>query len=238
MQIIWGKTQTIYMKKSIIVINLLLCFALASCSKSVNSDLNTGPSLPNNEDLIGIDYTADRANLKVQIVGDGSIPPYKFDGLQPYFDNTGATMFPMTHFEELFKGKVSYEISNNNLTITKNVLDAITVVSVTTDSNILILDEKEIVMNTTPVQKDGTIYIPLEFVGRALSYGVYWNDRLEEVKFYQYTSVYIYLWNKNEDSSSSGLRYSYIISGDRNVDVSKITSNALSDFKKIRETLK
>ena len=204
---------------------------------SENNDLPTESNIINYENMPAFNYTADRAKLEVKIVGDSTLPPYSFDGSQPYFDETGATMLPMTHFNELFEGNVSFEIDNDKVTITKNVLDVITVVSITADSNILIRDEKEITMDTMPIQKNGTIYIPLEFVGHALNYDVYWNDRLEEVNFYQYTSVYVYQWNENEDSSSSGIRYSYTISGGRTVNISKIKSNAFSDFSNILEVL-
>jgi len=217
--------------------NIVESETIATETTSENNDLPTESNIINYRDLSKLNYNADRAELEVKIDGDGSRPPYSFDGLQPYFDKTGATMLPMTYFNDLFEGNVSYEIDNDKVTITKNVLDVITVVSITADSNILIRDEKEIIMDTTPIQKDGTIYIPLEFVGYALSYRVYWNDRFEKVAFYQYTSVYVYQWNENEDSSSSGLRYSYMISGDRTSDVSKMKSNAFSDFDNIREML-
>ena len=131
-------------------------------------------------------------------------------------------MFPMVYFNELFSGDVSYEIDGDKVTITKNVLDVITVVSVSADSNILLRDGLEFDMNTTPVQKDETIYIPLEYVGRALSYDINWYDRPESIEFCPYTSVYIYVWNKNKNSSPSGLRYSCIVSGDYTLDMDTI----------------
>lgn len=215
-----------------------LCCIMASCSNSGNDDSYAIANAPSFEDMPDFDYAADRTQMQVQIDGDGSVPPYRFNGLQPYFDEMGMTMFPMVHFNKLFDGNISYKIDGNKVTFTKNVLDIVTVVSVTADSNIMLRDGQEIIMNTTPVQKDGTIYIPLEFVGNALSYGVWWDDRLESVKFYQYTSVYIYVFNENENSSSSGLRYSYIISGDYTVDMSKIMANTTSDYNNILALLK
>ena len=217
--------------------NIVESETIATETTSENNDLPTESNIIHYKDMPAFNYTADRAELEAKIAVDGFYSSYSFDGLQPYFDQTGATMLPMTHFNELFKGNVRYEIDNDKVTITKNVLDVITVVSITADSNILIRDEKEIIMDPAPIQKDGTIYIPLEFVGLALSYGVSWYNRLEEVGFRQYTSVYVYQWNENEDSSSSGIRYSYTISGDRTVDFSKIKSNAFSDFDNIREVL-
>jgi len=215
---------------SFIITLFLLCCVLVSCT--VKSDT------PNYEELPELDYTADRANKEVNITGDGSIPNYIFYGLQPYFDQTGATMLPMVHFDELFQGNINYKIDDNTVTITKNVLDVITVVSVMADSNILIRDGKEIVMNTTPVLKDGTLYVPLEFVGQALGYGVYWDEILEWVQFYQYDSVYVYIWNENEDSSSRGIKYSYIISGDHTEDMDKIKTNVTSNFDDVKAVLK
>ncbi|MCL2142339.1 MAG: copper amine oxidase N-terminal domain-containing protein [Methanimicrococcus sp.] len=175
--------------------------------------------------------------MEVKIEDEG-YPPYKFDDPQPYFDQTGATMFPMDYFNDLFKGNVSYEIENNTVIITKRVLDVRTVVSVTADSNILIRNGQEIEMNTMPVQLDGTFYIPLEYVGSALSYGVYWNDRRNVVSFHQYESVYVYVWNENEKSLPFGVRYSYMVSGDHTSDMTLITANPTSDYRKVRAVLK
>ena len=215
----------------IMVLLLALCCIPISC-------LNVGKedsSLPSSADMQDFDYAADRVKLKVQIMGEGSL--YSFDGLQPYFDEKGMTMLPMVHFDELFKGNVSYEIGEDSVTITKNVLDVITIVRVSADSHIMLKDGQEIKMNTMPVQKDGTIYIPLEHVGDALGYEVLWNTKFKEVRFDQYTSVYVYLWNEDDNSSSSGLRYSYIISGDYTLDMAMIKVNATSDFENVREVL-
>lgn len=91
---------------------------------------------------------------------------------QPFVDQSGRTMFPLVHFDELFRDRLSYEINDNTIIITKNVLDVITVVSVTIDSNILIRNGVEIVMDACPIQRGEVIYIPLRWVGESLGYRV------------------------------------------------------------------
>ena len=229
------------MKKiSLTVVCLAMLLVASGCkgSGAGNSDSSAGASTAYIEFLQDFDYKT-RAHMKVQIKGEGyPVPEYSFSGLQPYFDEMGLTMFPMVHFDMLFEGNVSYEIEGGKVTITKNVLDVITIVSVSTDSYIILKDGQEIWMRTKPVQKDGTIYIPLEFVGKALGYGVKWRDWDGKIQFGQYTSVYVYFWNEDEESSPDGLRYSYIISGDYTTDMSEISKNATPDYEEIRAVLK
>ena len=93
----------------------------------------------------------------VRISGGSSEGQLSFSRLQqypqPFVDQNGRTMFPLVHFDELFRDGLSYKIDDNTITITKNVLDVITVVSVTIDSNILIRNGEEIVMDTCPIQR-------------------------------------------------------------------------------------
>ncbi|MCL1809641.1 MAG: copper amine oxidase N-terminal domain-containing protein [Clostridiales bacterium] len=214
----------------------ILCCSLLSCSGGVNEDLFAISDSPYFEGMPDFSYTAEREHKEVQIVGNRS-SRYSFDGLQPYFDQTGATMFPMVHFDELFTSQESYEIDGDKVTITKNILGVETVVSVTAGSNVLLRDGQEIAMATTPVKKDGTIYIPLEFVGRALSCGVGWWSSDNEVHFSPYTSICVYVWNEKENSSLRGLRYSYTISGDYTVDMPRIAANATPSYRKVRSVI-
>lgn len=157
---------------------------------------------------------------------------------QPFIDQSGRTMFPLVHFNEIFKDGLSYEINNRTITITKNVLGVITVVSVTIDSNILVRNQKEIAMDAVPIQRGEIIYIPLRWVGESLGYRVSWRDDPSQwwpggsVEVNQFTSFYAYVWNENEGSSSSGLRYSYLIS-EPAIDLSEIKTNATSNFEEV-----
>lgn len=161
---------------------------------------------------------------------------------QPFIDQSGRTMFPLVHFDELFRDGLSYEIDDNTITITKNVLDVITVVSVTIDSNILIRNGVEIVMDTCPIQRGEVIYIPLRWVGESLGYRVSWKDRRSqwwpggEVEFDQFTSFFVYIWNESEDSLFNGLRYSYCISSEA-ADLSEIKTNSTSDFEDVFDVI-
>jgi len=216
---------------------MFCCFAAcadAGAGKPVSSAIT---ALPGGDYVPGFYYSPDRANKQVRIEGDGSTS-YRFEGLQPYFDENGFTMLPMVHFEVFFSGQVSYEMDGGRVTITKNVLDVITVVSVTAGSNILLRNGQEIVMDTMPVQKDETIYIPLEYVGDALGYGVYWNERQECVKFYPYTSVFVFIWNESEDSLDGGLRYAYTISGNKPADMALVMANPAASFREVCAVLK
>ena len=98
---------------------MLIAAICAACALGAGA---TPPPIENSHAISGMpsfenipDFdSATRTKMEVQIVGDGSIPPYSFDGLQPYFDQKGMTMFPMVHFNKLFEGNVSYEIDGNN----------------------------------------------------------------------------------------------------------------------------
>lgn len=154
---------------------------------------------------------------------------------QPFIDQNGRTMFPLNYFNEIFRDGVSYEINNNTITITKNILDVITVVSVTIDSNILIRNNKEMIMDTVPVQKGEIIYIPLSWIGESLGYNVFWREGI--VEFHQFTALFVYVWNENKDSSPNELRYSYLISEDSD-DLSVIKKNATSNVEEIYAVMK
>ena len=162
---------------------------------------------------------------------------------QPFVDQNGRTMFPLVHFSELFRDGLSYEIEDNTITITKNVLDVITVVNVTIDSNILIRNGEEIVMDTCPIQRGEVIYIPLRWVGESFGYGVSWKESRNQlwpggdVDFYQFTSFFVYVWNESEDSSPDGLRYSYCINSEA-ADLYEIKANSTSDFEEVFDVIK
>ena len=64
---------------------------------------------------------------------------------QPFVNENGRTMFPILYFDEIFRDGLSYDINDNTITITRNILDVITTVSVTIDSNVLIRNGEEIV---------------------------------------------------------------------------------------------
>lgn len=95
---------------------------------------------------------------------------------QPFVNENGRTMFPILYFDEIFRDGLSYDINDNTITITRNILDVITTVSVTIDSNVLIRNGEEIVMDTVPIRIGETIYIPLWWVADSLGYGVLWRD--------------------------------------------------------------
>ena len=225
---------------SVILTVITVSVFLMGCKNPSDNPVSSAES--NNSSMessvFDFDYATGRVKKKVKIVGDSSDLLYSFSGLQPYFDSAGMTMLPMVHFEELFKGDVSYKIAGNEITITKTVLGIINVVVVTIDSNIMTVDGEKIEMKTTPVKKDGTIYIPLEYLGTALKYGVGWNTGVDEVTFYQYASVYVYVWNEDENSAESDLRYSYSISGDQLVNAALMTANPTRNFGDIKEILK
>ena len=183
----------------------------------------------------------------VRISGGSSEGQLSFSKLQqypqPFVDQSGRTMFLLVHFSELFRDGLSYKIDGDTITITKNVLDVVTTVSVTIDSNILIRNGEEIVMDACPIQRGEVIYIPLRWVGGSLGYGVSWKDSRNQmwpggdVDFYQFTSFFVYVWNESEDSSPDGLRYSYCISNEA-ADLSEIKANSTSDFEEVFDLIK
>jgi len=64
---------------------------------------------------------------------------------------------------------------------------------------------------TVNIRLFSSLFLQFECVGNALGYGVWWNDKQQVVKPYQYDSVYVYVWNESENSSRKGLRYSYYV---------------------------
>ena len=162
---------------------------------------------------------------------------------QPFVDQNGRTMFPLMHFDEIFREGLRYTADQNTITITKTVLDVTTVINMTIDSNVLIKNDKEIIMDTTPIEVGEVVYISLRWVGEALGYSMSWWDRHDrkwpggEVRFMQCESAFIYTWNENEDSSPEGLRYSYSIC-EPAADSTEIKANATSDLGQVIDVIK
>ena len=158
---------------------------------------------------------------------------------QPFIDQNNNVMFPLIYFDYLFRDGLSYEVNYDTITITKNVLDVITVVSITIGSNILTRNKEEIIMDTFPIKRNEIIYIPLIWVGEALDYRISRDDERASsnwggwVEFNQFTSIFIYIWNEYKDSSPEGLRFSYIISGEDISDLYDIKARATSDFEEV-----
>ena len=175
------------------------------------------------------------AIMRVGITDGSGGRRFDFGELYPFIDKSHVTMFPLVHFDLLFRDGLSYEVYGDTVTINKNVLDVITTVKVTIGSDILIKNGEEIEMNTSPIRKDGTIYFPLECVGSVMGYSLLSDDRFFDMRlrFIQFTSVFIYIWNENEDSSPDGLRFSYLISGQNYSDLDKIKANSVSDFEEV-----
>lgn len=150
---------------------------------------------------------------------------------QPFVNEAGRTLFPLTYFDEIFRDGLSYDMTGDAIAITKNVLGTIAVIELNINSNILVKNGEEIVMDAAPVRSGDVVYIPLRAVGEALGYSVTWRNITSEswpggaVNFEQFTSCFIYIWNENKDSSPDGLRYSYFI-GDEIADISEIKANA------------
>lgn len=94
---------------------------------------------------------------------------FNFSRLQqyphPFVNENGRTMFPILYFDEIFRYGLSYDINDNTITITKNILDVITTVSITIDSDVLIRNGEEIIMDTVPIRMGDSIFIPLSCDG-------------------------------------------------------------------------
>ena len=113
---------------------------------------------------------------------------------QPFVNENGRTMFPILYFDEIFRDGLSYDINDNTITITKNILDVITTVSITIDSDVLIRNGEEIIMDTVPIRIGETIFIPLrcdgyDIVIEGVKNGVYhivnrWRPTENDPSFY------------------------------------------------------
>ena len=173
--------------------------------------------------------------MRVGITDGFGGPRFNFEAPLPFIDANIVVMFPLVHFDLLFRDGLSYEVHGDTVTITKNVLDVTTIVSVTVGSNMLTRNEEKIEMPAVPIRKDGTIYFPLESVGESMGYVLLSDDRFEDrrLRFIQFTSLFVYVWNEYEDSSPEGLRFSYVISGEDITDISEIKERATADVEEI-----
>jgi len=153
----------------------------------------------------------------------------------PFIDHNDAAMFPLLYFDLLFREGLNYEVYGDMLIITRNVLDVTTTVSLTIGSNIIARNGYEIEMGTTPVRKNGTIYFPLDWVGRAMGYNIIRDDRFgfDRIRVEQFRAMSIYAWNEYQDSSDEGLRFAYVLSGQDIIYISEIKANYTTDFEEV-----
>lgn len=158
--------------------------------------------------------------------------PIDFGDAKPLVNGAGRTLIPASSIDNVFQGGISYVIEDDTITITQNGFEYITIVKITVGSNILYKNDTEIEIDTTPSYINDQIYIPLRAVGEVLEHFVYWNERLNEIDV-TYDSVEIYMWNENQDSSDSGLRYAMFQGSLKQKEISEIQERAVSDFGEI-----
>ena len=185
--------------------------------------------------IIAVPVAASDDVMRVGITDGFGGHRFNFEAPLPFIDENLVAMFPLVHFDLLFRDGLNYEVHGDTVTITKNVLDITTVVSITVGSNILTRNEEKIQIPAVPIRKDGTIYFPLEYVGEAMGYRLLSDDRFEDrsLRFIQFTSFFVYVWNEYENSSPEGLRFSYVISGENIINISEIKERSTADVEEV-----
>jgi|GEM_PF-1055993 len=215
---------------------LPLRFPLESVGYSLNWNSETQTVVISSNPMPDILQQVAGTNLSPISITDDTSGAFNFTNPQPLVDEERRVMFPLAHFDMLFRTGLSYEIDGDTVIITKNILNVITTVRVTVGSYIMLLNEEEIEMDVTPIRLEEVIYIPLGFVGSALGYRLTpWDDRFDDgyLRFIQPTSMFIYVWNENEDSLPEGVRFSYVISGQNITELAEIKARATADFEEV-----
>lgn len=137
------------------------------------------------EKVIAVTRAGDR--IGVHIVDDAlynaqeqSYPSVEFaENAKPYIDENGRTQVPIRAVSEAMKFQVDWDGTEQKITLTK---DGKTVVMHIGDTKITVSDsyfDRVIDMDTAPLIKNDTTFIPLRHAGEALGYKVDYTEAEE-----------------------------------------------------------
>ena len=177
-------------------------------------------------------FRQSQSSFRIYLNNTGGYPII-FGRYQPIMDQNGMVLVPVSSIPNVFQGGISYSVDGETVTIKQNGFERSTTVKVTIGSNIMYKDDVAIEMESAPMMHLEQIYIPLQPVGEAMEHRVYYDARQNHFAIL-YCAVTIYVWNENEDSSESGLRYAIFQGVDLEREFSEISSRAVSDFEEIK----
>ena len=126
---------------------------------------------------------------------------------QPYINEQDRTMVPVNELDKMFTTIISVSVSEPDITVVKELLGQKTNVVLQIGSDVLYCNGEPVQMDTTPVSIDGTIYVPLKFIGDALDFFVHWAEGTNMVTV-EAQIAQIFIWNESESTDPAGIRYS------------------------------
>lgn len=97
--------------------------------------------------------------------------PVTFTDAKPFVDANNRTQIPVRAVAEMLDCSVDWNGDNKTATITNENGD---IIKLTLDSDIMIVSDKQIKMDTAAIIKDNRTYIPVRFVAEALGMEVEW----------------------------------------------------------------
>jgi hypothetical protein len=106
---------------------------------------------------------------------DSSYEPYS---MLPYIDR-GVTMVPVRFISEQLDANVSFDPDTQEVTIMDEARN--TIVVLTLQSNIALLNSKTVKLDSAVRNRDGTTYVPLKFIANSLGAEVLWDKEIKTI---------------------------------------------------------
>ncbi|SDY99588.1 copper amine oxidase N-terminal domain-containing protein [Tindallia californiensis] len=95
----------------------------------------------------------------------------------PYADENGRTMVPLSFVGRQLGASFDWDADARQVTYTKDE----TVILLTIDSNIAVVNGEEVEMDTVAVILEGRTVVPVSFISRTLGFDVDWNGETQTV---------------------------------------------------------
>lgn len=168
------------------------------------------------------------ATGQVEIYNNFELRPINFTDGKPFISSDGRTMVPASSLNYVLLSDITVTIVGGTVTIVQQGFEYPITVSVTVGSNFMLRNGETILMDTTPLSTAGQIYIPLRAVGEALEHDVRWNE--SNTVMISYYAAELYVWNEDEDSSASGVRYTILQGTSKEKPLEEVYAKATANF--------
>jgi hypothetical protein len=103
---------------------------------------------------------------------------YESYSMLPYIDR-GVTMVPVRFISEQLDANVSFDPDTQEVTIMDEARN--TIVVLTLQSNIALLNSKTVKLDSAVRNRDGTTYVPLKFIANSLGAEVLWDKEIKTI---------------------------------------------------------
>lgn len=110
-------------------------------------------------------------SIKVQI----NTQLMTFPDAQPYIDENGRTQVPVRFVSEELGYEVQWEREGDGVIRVHLTNEAGRHLELETGHSLVLVDGEELELNTTPVLRDGRVYVPLRFISEAKGIRVQWD---------------------------------------------------------------